>query len=238
MSRRQAEPSRPLTSEEYCQLAHLAGTQSAPAAQVAHPYIRIETPEPAERARHAGGPCQGAPRRRRRAALPGCRACGGAAQRRCGGPGGGTLHPQRPGRRAAATWRRPHAAPRRRRAGTDPGRGPSGAGPRAGWHRHLVAEHLASCRTPRARWADPGEHLDDLARVARGRPQSAARSLLVRHRGGAAQAQGPDGGRTRPGCSSKKSLIASLDPATGALVPLLNPRTAIWANTFVWWMLA
>jgi transposase len=35
MSRRQKEPLRPLTSEEYRQLAHLARTQSAPAAQVA-----------------------------------------------------------------------------------------------------------------------------------------------------------------------------------------------------------
>jgi transposase len=36
MSRRQKEPLRPLTAEEYSQLEHLARTQSAPAAQVAH----------------------------------------------------------------------------------------------------------------------------------------------------------------------------------------------------------
>ena len=36
MSRRQKAPVRPRTREEYRQLAHLARTQSAPAAQVAH----------------------------------------------------------------------------------------------------------------------------------------------------------------------------------------------------------
>lgn len=57
MSRRQKEPLRPLTSEEYRQLAHLARTQSAPAAQVAHAkaLLAVAAGQPYQDAARAAG---------------------------------------------------------------------------------------------------------------------------------------------------------------------------------------
>ena len=57
MSRRQKEPLRPLTPEEYSQLAHLARTQSAPAAQVAHAkaLLAVAAGQPYQDAARAAG---------------------------------------------------------------------------------------------------------------------------------------------------------------------------------------
>ena len=57
MSRRQKEPLRPLTSEEYRQLEHLARTQSAPAAPVAHAkaLLAVAAGQPYQNAARAAG---------------------------------------------------------------------------------------------------------------------------------------------------------------------------------------
>jgi transposase len=57
MSRRQKEPLRPLTPEEYSQLEHLARTQSTPAAQVAHAkaLLAVAAGQPYQDAARAAG---------------------------------------------------------------------------------------------------------------------------------------------------------------------------------------
>jgi transposase len=57
MSRRQKEPLRPLTPEEYRQLEHLARTQSAPAGQVAHAkgLLAVAAGQPYQDAARAAG---------------------------------------------------------------------------------------------------------------------------------------------------------------------------------------
>jgi hypothetical protein len=157
-----------------------------------------------ERTSRAGSARQSAAGGGRGPALHGCRACGGAAERRCGSPVGRALQSRGTGGAAARTRRRPGYGLWSTRAGTDPGRGAPDAGPRDGWDRHLVADHPATCVTTGAGWTAAGEHLYHLVCAARGRADVATGPQLVRDRRGGPPAQERHGDRARSRCRGKK----------------------------------
>src|SRR3954468_5975804 len=78
---------------------------------------------------------------------------------------------------------------------------------RPGRHGHLVLEPAAESLTPGSRRATPGQHLYDLAHLARGRPELAEEPHLVRNRRGDAHAQARGGARQRSPCDGQKKLI-------------------------------
>src|SRR4029450_9126032 len=78
---------------------------------------------------------------------------------------------------------------------------------RPGRDGHLVREPAAAGLAPSAGWAARGQHVHDLARPARGRPELAEEPHLVRDRRGDAQAQARGGARPRSRCSGQKKLI-------------------------------
>src|SRR4051794_13544781 len=123
------------------------------------------------------------------------RRVGGAVQP--GGTRGGRAAPR--GRREGEVWR--HGA----RA--HPGRGAADAGPGAGPDRDLVADDAPTGTAQHRGWAARGEHVHHLVRAARGRPELAARPLVVPHRAGDAAPQDRRGRSPRPRCDGKKGLI-------------------------------
>src|SRR4051812_9963742 len=78
---------------------------------------------------------------------------------------------------------------------------------RPGRHGHLVLEPAAESLTPGSRRATPGQHLYDLAHLARGRPELAEEPHLVRNRRGDAPAQARRGARQRSRGGGEKKLI-------------------------------
>src|SRR3954467_10787715 len=78
---------------------------------------------------------------------------------------------------------------------------------RPGRHGHLVREPAAESLTPGSRRTASGQHVHDLAHLARGRPELAEEPHLVRNRRGDAQAQARCGARQRSRCDGPKKLI-------------------------------
>src|SRR3954468_11239672 len=78
---------------------------------------------------------------------------------------------------------------------------------RPGRHGHLVLEPPAESLTPGSRRATPGQHLYDLAHLARGRPELAEEPHLVRNRRSDAHAQARRGARQRSRYHGQKKLI-------------------------------
>src|SRR3954467_11272773 len=78
---------------------------------------------------------------------------------------------------------------------------------RAGRHGHLVLEPAAESLAPGSCRTASGQHVHDLAHLARGRPELAEEPHLVRNRRGDAQAQARCGARPRSRCSGQKKLI-------------------------------
>src|SRR4051812_12275624 len=79
---------------------------------------------------------------------------------------------------------------------------------RPGRHGDVVLEPAAESLAPSSGWTAPGEHVHDLAHLARGRPELAEEPHLVRDRRGDAQAQTcRRGARQRSRCSGQKKLI-------------------------------
>src|SRR5215212_8990708 len=78
---------------------------------------------------------------------------------------------------------------------------------RAGRHGDVVVELTAESLAPSSGWTAPGQHVHDLAHLARRRPELAEEPHLVRNRRGDAQAQAWRGARQRFRCDGQKKLI-------------------------------
>src|SRR5215207_6782560 len=135
------------------------------------------------------------------------RQAGGSAFGRRGRGARGPVQSGRTGGRRAAAWRRPEGQVRRRRAGAHPGRVATHAGPGAGPDRDLVADDAPTGAADCRGWAARSQHVHHLVRAARGRPELAARPLVVPHRAGEAATQGRRGRGPRTGRDRKKGLI-------------------------------
>src|SRR3954463_8943731 len=82
---------------------------------------------------------------------------------------------------------------------------------RPGRHGDVVLESAAESLAQGSGWAAKGQHVYDLAHLARGRPELAEEPHLVRNRRGDAQAQARRGARQRSRCSGQKKLIEQAD---------------------------
>src|SRR3954468_9364814 len=78
---------------------------------------------------------------------------------------------------------------------------------RPGRHGHLVVEPAAASLAADRERAASGQHVHDLAHLARGRPELAKEPHLVRNRRGDAPAQARCGARQRSRCDGQKKLI-------------------------------
>src|SRR5215207_8838989 len=78
---------------------------------------------------------------------------------------------------------------------------------RARRHGDVVLEPAAASLAQSSGWTAPGQHVHDLAHLARGRPELAEEPHLVRSRRGDAQAQARRGARQRSRCDGQKKLI-------------------------------
>src|SRR3954462_12944360 len=103
---------------------------------------------------------------------------------------------------------------------------------RPGRHGHLVLEPAAESLTPGSRRATPGQHLYDLAHLARGRSELAEEPHLVRNRRGDAHAQARRGARQRSRCDGQKKLIEQAY-TLGAQLGLLN-RAGFLGGILAW----
>src|SRR3982750_2497217 len=78
---------------------------------------------------------------------------------------------------------------------------------RPGRHGDVVLEPAAESLAPSSGWTAPGQHVHDLAHLARGRPELAEEPHLVRNRRGDAHAQARCGARHGSRCFGQKKLI-------------------------------